>query len=238
VAPEPPKQEILQMAEKAPAITANAVAKVMDKPTESPTVSRALEVLNRGSGKPGESTDLKDLVSNVDAVDGGSAMGGFDIAGAIAGLPGNDINIARSGGGGAISTMTGDEVADGVADLGDGTRSGEVRGKVTKMTSGLVVEGSLDKAEVSRVVNAHIHEIQACYERELLNNAEISGRIVFDWTITETGSVSNVRVRSSTLGSPAVADCISSLIKKWTFTAPQGGQVTITYPFLFRAVSS
>ena len=84
-----------------------------------------------------------------------------------------------------------DEVADGVADLGDGTRSGEVRGKVTKMTSGLVVEGSLDKAEVSRVVNAHIHEIQACYERELLNNAEISGRIVFDWTITETVSIRN-----------------------------------------------
>jgi len=147
------------------------------------------------------------------------------------------VNIARSGGGGDISTLSGDQVAGDAAALDDGSR-GNVRGKVTKMSSELRVQGSLDRSEVTRVVNQHIHQIQACYERELLNDPDISGRIVFDWTVTESGSVKDVRIRSSTLGNAGVTDCISKLIKKWKFTQPEGGEVIITYPFLFRSVST
>jgi len=237
--PEPPKieEDATAMAEKAPEVTQRTVNRVKENPkTTNTSVANVLNVLNPGTGAAGESTDLKDLVSNVDAVDGGTALGGFNIAGAIGAL-GDDVNVARSGGGGDISTMSGDDVAGDAAALADGER-GNVRGKVTKMSSELKVQGSLDRSEVTRVVNQHIHQIQACYERELLNEPDISGRIVFDWTVTESGGVKDVRVRSSTLGNAAVADCIAALIKKWKFAQPEGGEVIITYPFLFRSVSS
>ena len=149
--------------------------------------------------------------------------------------------IARSGGGGAVSTLSGDEVAgkgSGVATLAKGKGRGKVRGKVTKMSSGLKVQGRLSREEISRVVNAHINAIQACYERALMGNPTLSGRIVFDWTVTKRGTVKNVRVRSSTIGSSKVANCISGLIKRWRFPKPKGGDVVVTYPFLFRSVSS
>jgi len=80
--------------------------------------------------------------------------------------------------------------------------------------------------------------VQACYEKALLANPGLGGRIVFDWTVTSTGKVKGVRVRSSTLGSAKVASCIAGKIRRWKFPKPEGGDVTVTFPFLFRSVSS
>jgi hypothetical protein len=256
--PEEPKQEELavheeapqnaqQIAERAPPkVTAKTIRRRIKEREKSKSsggggsVSSLLQVLGRGSGKPGASNKLKDLVSNIDAVASSKAGGSaFSIAGAIASLPGDGVNIARKGGGGAISTLSGEQVAGkgtGVGTLARGARSGKVRGKVTKMSSGAKVKGSLSMAEVSRVVNSHTHALQACYERALMGNPSLSGRIAFDWTVQTSGRVKGVRVRSSTLGSPQVASCISNLIKKWKFPRPKGGEVVITYPFLFRGV--
>jgi outer membrane biosynthesis protein TonB len=234
-------QDATQMSEKAPAVTAKHVKKIKEKDVSAnSTVSNLLNILNKGSGKPGASNDLKDLVSNIDAV-GGAANPAFSIAGAIASLPGEGVNIAKKGGGGYLSTLSGDEVAgkdSGVAKLAKKAKSGKVRGKVTKMSSGAKVKGKLSRADVMRVINSHIAQIQGCYEKALMSNPSLSGRIVFDWTVSSTGKVKGVRVRSSTLGSPKVASCIGSKIKRWKFPKPEGGDVTITFPFLFRSVSS
>ncbi|MCP4606113.1 MAG: AgmX/PglI C-terminal domain-containing protein [Proteobacteria bacterium] len=233
-----------EIAEKAPKVSSRTVRRIRARSkasTQSSSINSLLQVLSRGSGKPGQSNKIKDLISNVDAVPSKGAGSPFSIAGAIASLPGGGVNIAKKGGGGAISTLSGEEVAgknSGIATLGKGKRKGKVRGKVTKMSSGVKVKGRLSRADVSRVVNSHIHAIQACYERALMNKSGLSGRIVFDWTVTEKGKVKGVRVRSSTLSSPNVANCISKRIKRWKFPRPEGGEVTITYPFLFRSVSS
>jgi len=234
-----------KMAEKVPQVSQRTIRKRAARRSDSggrSSVSSLLQVLSRGSGKPGEGNKLKDLISNIDAVSPSKGPGSsFSIAGAIASLPGEGVNIARKGGGGEISTLSGEEIAgkgSGISSLGGRKRSGRIRGKVTKMSSGLKVKGRLSRAEVSRVVNSHIHAIQACYERALMSTPGLSGRVVFDWTVKTNGRVKGVRVRSSTVGSRKVTTCISNLIKKWKFPRPQGGEVTITYPFLFRSVSS
>jgi hypothetical protein len=237
------KKDTLAMQEKAPRVTAKSVRKISrSKISKSASVSSLLNVLSKGSGTPGKSDSIKDLVSNIDAVPSSKGKGSsFGIAGAIASLPGEGVNIARKGGGGDVSTMSGDEVAGkgtGIGSLGKGKRSGNVRGKVTKMSSGAKVGGSLSRADVLRVINSNLHAIQACYERALMSTPSLSGRIAFDWTVTSTGKVKGVRVRSSTLGSPKVAGCISKQIKRWKFPRPKGGEAKITYPFLFRSVSS
>jgi hypothetical protein len=235
---EMPEEDAKSIAERAPKVTQRSIKKRI-KENPKTAVNNLLNILSRGSGKEGKSNKLKDLISNIDAVAGPGA-GAFSIAGAIASLPGKDVNIAKSGGGGIISTLSGDQVAgkgSGIASIGKVKKKGQVRGKVTKMSSGAKVGGSLSREDVLKVINSHFHAVQACYERALMSNPTLSGRVAFDWTVSKTGSVKGVRVRSSTLGSPQVATCISNLIKRWKFPRPKGGEAIITFPFLFRVGS-
>ena len=242
--PKPVEKDATSMAERAPKVSNVAVKRIReraDTAKPSSSVSSLLNVLSRGSGKEGKTNNIKDLVSNIDAVGVGSGTAAYNIAGAIASLPGGDVNVAREGGGGAIATMSGEQVAgkgSNIAELARSKPSGKIRGKVTKMSSGAKVKGSLSREDISRVVNSNIHAVQACYEKALLRNPGLSGRIVFDWTVKKDGGVSGVRVRSSTLGNSDVSSCISDKIKKWKFPRPKGGEVIVTYPFLFRSVSS
>jgi outer membrane biosynthesis protein TonB len=244
--PEPMEpEEVVQeeadaksIAERAPKVSRRQVRKVKEQPKSA--VNNLLNILSRGSGKEGKSNKLKDLISNIDAVAATPGKGSFSIAGAIASLPGSGVNIAKSGGGGIISTLSGDQVAgsgSGIASIGKVQKKGKVRGKVTKMSTGVKVGGSLSRADVLKVINKHFHAVQACYERALMQTPNLSGRIAFDWTVSTSGSVKGVRVRSSTLGNPKVANCISSLIKRWKFPRPKGGEAVITFPFLFRVGS-
>jgi len=77
-------------------------------------------------------------------------------------------------------------------------------------------------------------KIQQCYERGLTRNPTLAGQVKFDWTVTPSGSVSSLRQASSTLGDIDVTTCIAGTIKRMQFPKPQGGSVTISFPFIFR----
>ncbi|MEO0604211.1 MAG: AgmX/PglI C-terminal domain-containing protein [Myxococcota bacterium] len=217
---------MLQLAEKAPTVTTQQVTRASQlPPSQNTSVSSLLTRL--GTGGP---AGLKDAITNIDAVPtkGGSNTA-FDLAGRLA--AGGSVQVARSGTG-AVNTAG--QVGDGVGQLSAGTRKG-VRGKVTKLSSKMKVQGTLDPGEVTRVVNAHMGAIQACYEREMAKKPGLAGKIQFDWTITTTGTVRGVRVESSTMPSDIVANCIAAEIKTWRFARPSGGEARIKYPFAFRS---
>ena len=67
-------------------------------------------------------------------------------------------------------------------------------------------------------------------------NPGLSGRIVFAWRVNEQGRVSGVSVRSSSIADAQVASCISRIIQGMRFPEPEGGAVSISFPFVFRAV--
>jgi hypothetical protein len=239
--------QVLRMAEKAPRVNSRVWKKIKTRPPRQRGDGRAkvgslLKVLSAGSGKSGATGNIKNLVSNIDAVKAsGSSGGGFSVAGAIAHLPGAKVNLARSGDGGVVSTMSGALAAakgSGIGRIGSARAGGRVRGTVTKMTSSAKVAGSLSRSEVLQVINSHLHEVQACYERALGGNKTLGGRVVFEWVVEGNGKPRNVRVRSSTLGNPKVSNCIRSKISSWRFPRPRGGDVSISFPFLFRSVSS
>jgi hypothetical protein len=48
--------------------------------------------------------------------------------------------------------------------------------------------------------------------------------------------VSNVRIGRSSVHSTEVTTCIQTAIQGWHFPAPQGGSVTVTYPFAFSSL--
>jgi pSer/pThr/pTyr-binding forkhead associated (FHA) protein len=98
--------------------------------------------------------------------------------------------------------------------------------------------GGLDKSLIAAVVQANIGQIKHCYERQLIVDPNIFGKIVAQWTIGGDGSVTVSSVKKSTMNNKAVEGCILAKIKGWTFPKPKGGgQVIVSYPFLFKSLN-
>lgn len=93
--------------------------------------------------------------------------------------------------------------------------------------------GSLPDAVVMGVVRRHAREVRACYESAFANEPGLGGRIVVEWTIARDGSVSAVSVATDTVGSASMRNCIADEIRRWTFPAPDGGAMRVTFPFVF-----
>jgi hypothetical protein len=97
--------------------------------------------------------------------------------------------------------------------------------------------GILDAPEVQRVVSEHLSGVQACYERELMKDRTLQGKLVFDWDVTPAGTVRNARLAGSSMEGPGaerVAACIVAELSGWTFAPPKGGTASVRYPFILR----
>ena len=148
---------------------------------------------------------------------GGGGRGGAGMLGA---------EILRGKGGGGIGAM-------GAGGVGRGA----VGGTVTRASAHSVsVQGSIDREAVAKVVNAHLQEVRSCYERALLREPALAGKVVLEWTISQAGKVTTAKTKSSTLKSSAVEACILQSLKLWQFPLAKGGLVIVSYPFLFNSV--
>jgi predicted component of type VI protein secretion system len=154
----------------------------------------------------------------------------FNISGLIGDLP--TVNVDRAST--SLVTKGGGQISKGLTQL-QASQKGPVRGQVTKLNSSAKVTGSLSREDVSRVVNEHSNQLTACYEKVLMTDPGLAGKITLDWTVKMDGLVKDVRVASSTLSNPKVAVCVVEAVKGWKFPKPVGGEALISYPFLFRS---
>ena len=100
--------------------------------------------------------------------------------------------------------------------------------------SGRPVRGSLDKKVIKEVIQEHHREVRACYEVELVKQPDLAGRVLSQFTISGTGSVVAVVLRDSTVGNPAIEDCLRRHLLTWKFPKPRGGgNVDVVYAFNF-----
>jgi len=132
------------------------------------------------------------------------------------------IGTGRGGGG----TGSGYGRGSGAGFGGRGTRVPTVR------QAKAVVQGSLDKDIIRRIVRAHINEVRYCYNQALANDPNAKGRVSVQFTIDVTGKITAATVTESTLADAAVGLCIAKAVKGWTFPKPVGGVVNVTYPFV------
>lgn len=95
--------------------------------------------------------------------------------------------------------------------------------------------GSLARADIQRVIQQNVKRVQRCYERQLLVNPRLAGRLIVNFTIAVDGSVQDATIDHSTIKNAAVGRCLVAEIESWTFPKPRGGVVKIKYPFVFRA---
>jgi len=98
--------------------------------------------------------------------------------------------------------------------------------------------GGLDKSLIAAVVQANIGQIKHCYERQLIVDPNVFGKVVAAWTINKDGAVSVSSVKKTTMNNKTVENCIAGKIKTWAFPKPKGGgQVLVSYPFLFKSLN-
>jgi TonB family protein len=89
----------------------------------------------------------------------------------------------------------------------------------------------LDKEIIRRVVRQHRNEVRFCYERALLMHAELTGRVVIQFTIAGSGRVLGSAVSESSLGHRDAETCIADAVRRWEF--PSSSQTSIvSYPFV------
>lgn len=136
----------------------------------------------------------------------------------------------------------------GIGGLGSGTGrgsggSGNIdlggRGKgMTRIVPGKIIyEGGLSREEIQRVINRVMSQIKYCYEKELNKDPNLEGKLVMSWVITGSGDVGSGQAAENTFGGgsgPPIEQCVLRIIQRLKFPNPKGGgQVFVTYPFVF-----
>ena len=102
-----------------------------------------------------------------------------------------------------------------------------------------IVEGGLDPASIARVIQRNMGQVRFCYEQGLQRDPKIAGRVAVKFIIGGNGRVKSAGIKSSTLSSTVVEECILNRLKTWKFPQPRGGvDVNVGYPFLLRRMGS
>ena len=183
-------------------------------------------------------------VTNLDVVSSPKAADNNFKVGAIAGkLPGSKLEIVtgdvvRSKGTRQVLRSAGIQGEGEVAALKKGqTGQNKVMAMVSvELNKSVRVQGGMSREAVKRVIDQHLDEISYCYENALIGAPTLMGNIVFEWKILMSGKVGAVSIKSSTIRSGQIHQCIQAAIKSWQFEKPQHAEVIVSYPFVFDIV--
>jgi hypothetical protein len=263
IAPQPKKKE--EAAKKLKAIKEAALerqAKRSKDPVESRKVKEAEKVIARAA--PAEAKAFKalsrlsaagpamgDLLAAVDKLGSGPGSknvksSNFKLSGLVGKNPVANAGLGSfglgGGGKGGGATLGGELLrgkgGGGIGAFGaGGIGKGSVGGTVTRASARTVaVQGNIDREAVAKAVNSHLQEVRACYERALLKDPGLAGKVVLEWTISTAGRVVTAKTKTSSLRNSAVEGCILQSLKTWQFPVARGGVVIVSYPFLFNSV--
>lgn len=137
-------------------------------------------------------------------------------------------------GGGGRTTDIGALAARGGEEVGlGGKKVARVRTSIT--TEAPDITGEIDEGTVRRVALRHMAAIKYCYEKALIRDPNAKGKIVVRITIGQTGRVVEADIESSTIKDAEMLSCILRMVRRWRFPNPKGGEVVVTYPFVFVA---
>lgn len=95
------------------------------------------------------------------------------------------------------------------------------------------VSGRLPAESIQRVVRLNFGKFRGCYQKGLLRNPLLEGRIATRFTIGRDGSVGSVSVADSTMDDKEVESCVAKAFYGLQFAQPEGGVIVVTYPIVF-----
>lgn len=92
---------------------------------------------------------------------------------------------------------------------------------------------SLDREQIKRVIDAHRDEARACFERALVDQPTLGGKVTVRFVIDPDGRVKAATVAQSTARSAALERCLVERVRGWEFPPHAGDDLVITYPWSF-----
>jgi hypothetical protein len=94
--------------------------------------------------------------------------------------------------------------------------------------------GFVDAKAVTAVVRSHAAEVQGCFDRALMEHADLHGRLTVRGIVDPNGRVLSVVPTAVMDGGGRLQACVVSVFQTWTFPAPAGGvKGTVSYSFSF-----
>ena len=97
------------------------------------------------------------------------------------------------------------------------------------------VNGRLPPEIIQRIVRQNFGRFRACYEEGLRRRGPtLSGRIATKFVIGRDGVVRDVALAESDMNDHDVESCVTKAFGGLQFPVPEGGIVTVVYPFAFR----
>jgi hypothetical protein len=94
--------------------------------------------------------------------------------------------------------------------------------------------GTLPPLVIRQVVRASYGVFRGCYERGLVTNPNLEGRVTVRFVIQVDGSVGDVTNGGSDLPNDEVVQCVLQGFVGLRFPAPRGGIVTVQYPIMLQ----
>ena len=91
---------------------------------------------------------------------------------------------------------------------------------------------TLDGSTVEAEVRRRMGDLQACYERRLVERPSLAGRIEIHWSIAPAGDVVEQCLSEDTVHDPALAECVNELVRGSHYPA-SSAPFNVSYPFEF-----
>lgn len=97
-----------------------------------------------------------------------------------------------------------------------------------------IILGALSREAIAEVFRVNNSKLRYCYERQLVQQPDLSGKVVVKFVIAKDGSVSSANIKQSDPDLEVVGDCMTKQIARFRFPEPTGGGIVIvSYPFTF-----
>jgi len=98
------------------------------------------------------------------------------------------------------------------------------------------VMGSMSRTSIQSVIRKNISKVNRVYERALLKNPSLRGKIVVSFVVGPKGTVTSAKITYSTIKDAKMQAEILKVIKRMKFPKPAGGgSIQVSYPFIFHS---
>jgi outer membrane biosynthesis protein TonB len=224
-----------------------AAPKKAEKPRDASTIQREESIRTAEMQKKVAGKGLLRMIGSV----GEGGTGGFisdvlgdggkdrDIDSALAGV--KQIGVAtsssqrsRKGDAGAVETAKIDDLKVERSEGAVAVKGRAEKAVVGKATVGKTeVDGAVDSASVSKTIRGSSAAVKRCYDKALLVNPTLKGKISVTILINEKGRVESVEISEDTVKDAEVVKCIKGVVSRLRFPKPDGGPASVTFPFVF-----
>ena len=224
-----------------------AAPKKAEKPRDASTIQRAEAARQAEMQKKVAGLGLLKMIGSVGEGGTGGVIadvlgdGGKDrdIDSALSGV--KQIGVAtsssqrsRKGDAGAVETAKIDDLKVEKSEGAVAVKGRAEKAVVGKATVGKTeVDGEVDAASVAKTIKGSSAAVKRCYDKALLANPTLKGKISVTIFINEKGRVQNIEISEDTLKDAEVTKCIKGVISRLRFPKPDGGVASVTFPFVF-----